>query len=155
MNFRDRIPHRHGAPDGRDSCASPAHTYRKVLVHRSGFANLRHHERYAGGIDLAELVGPVTQLTELRHCRNAISCRFVGHWINDAVPSALIDPQVGNLWIRPNPSRSHTPDYLAILSLRQLSAQLVHVGELTAYQDYGQGSHKQARYKLIQNQLRV
>jgi Glycosyltransferase 61 len=129
--------------------------YRNVLVHRSGFASVRHYERYGGRIDLAELVGPLTQVTELRYCHNAMSWRYFGHWINDAVPSALIEPDTGDLWISPHATWGHAFDYLAILGLPQLSASLVYAGELTAYQDYGQGSHKRARYDQIKRKLRA
>lgn len=67
-------------------------TYRHALVRRAGFATWRYHERYLRAMCLAELTGPVQRMPELRHCHNYLIWRHFGHWLTDAIPSALIAP---------------------------------------------------------------
>ena len=72
-------------------------TYRNALVWRSGFATWRHSERYDRSRRLAELTGPIVEVPTLRYCHNYVTWRYFGHWLTDAIPSALIDRNRGAL----------------------------------------------------------
>jgi len=128
-------------------------TYRSALVRRNGFATWRHNERYSEGQCLGELIGPVLRVPELRYCHSYVSWRYFGHWLTDSIPSALIDPDQGTLWMPPHPEWSDASDYLSVFDLPVPDAAVVHADRLTVYQDFGQGSHKRKRYSMIRDKL--
>jgi hypothetical protein len=134
------------------------YTYRNALVRRSGFATARYSEKYSRGRDLAELVGPVVRLPHLRHCNNYVTWRYFGHWLVDGIPTAMIDPDDGPLWMPPHPDWAkwgHARDYQAALELPIVAAPVVHAESLSVYQDFGQGSHNACRYATIRNRLQA
>lgn len=129
------------------------HTYRNALVRRTGFATWRYNERYGDKLTISELAGPILRVPELRYCHNYVSWRYFGHWLTDSIPSALIDPEQGALWMPPHPDWSDASDYLKVFNLSVNDAAVVHADQLTVYQDFGQGSHKRKRYTAIRNRL--
>lgn len=129
--------------------------WRNALVRRRGFASLRRHERYGPGFGLGDLVGPLTHVPVLRYAHGWVSWKYFGHWLTDAIPSALIEPDTGALWMPHDPSWTHCPGYLQALSLSALPDRPVVADELITYQDFGQGSHKARRYSLIRDQLQA
>ena len=128
-------------------------TYRNALVRRSGFATWRKAERYGADRRMRELGSPLIGVPEMRYCHSYVSWRYFGHWLTDAALSALIEQDRGALWMPPHPDWGHATDYLGALDLSVVSAALVHANKLTVYQDFGQGSHKQARYAAIRERL--
>lgn len=128
-------------------------TYRNALVRRSGFATWRKAERYGADRRLRELGSPLLGVPKVRYCHSYVSWRYFGHWLTDAALSAMIDQDRGALWMPPNPDWGHAADYLGALDLSVISAPLVYANRLTVYQDFGQGSHKQARYAVIRDRL--
>lgn len=130
-------------------------TWRRALVRRSGFATWRKRERYGTGIGAAELLGPVAQVPVLRYCHSGVAWQYFGHWLTDSIPSALIEPDAGALWMPHNPGWSHAPDYVAALSLPVLPDRPVLADRLVTYQDHSQGSHKVRRYQLVRDQLQA
>lgn len=130
-------------------------TWRRALVRRSGFTTWRKRERYGTGIAAAELLGPITPVPVLRYCHRGVAWQYFGHWLTDSIPSALIEPETGSLWMPHNPAWSHSPDYAATLSLPLLPDRPVLADELITYQDYSQGSHKIHRYQLIRDALQA
>jgi hypothetical protein len=129
--------------------------YRNALVNRDGFATWRYRERYPQAQDLGALTGPLLKVKELRYCHNYVIWRYFGHWLTDAIPTALIAPDDGALWMPPNPDWAHAADYIRVLGLPVVAAPLVLAERLTVYLDYGQGSHKQARYAVIRDRLQA
>lgn len=129
--------------------------WRNALVRRRGFATLRRHERYGPGFGLGDLAGPMRQEAVLRYCHSWVSWRYFGHWLTDSIPSAAIEPDTGALWMPHDPSWSHAPGYLEALALPALPDHPVLAKELITYQDFGQGSHKAARYDRIRSQLQA
>lgn len=129
-------------------------TLRNVLVYPAGYAAWRKDAFYSPKRDLSGLKNPIVHVPKLRFCMNSVVWRYFGHWMSDAVPSSLIDPDEGALWIRPDPSWQHAQEYLDIFEISPLEAPLVHAKELVFYQDFGQGSHKRARYAELQNRVR-
>ncbi|MDX8346482.1 glycosyltransferase family 61 protein [Cognatiyoonia sp. IB215446] len=127
--------------------------YHNSIVRRSGFATWRHSERYGGAAEFAELTGSIMRVPELRYCHNYVNWRYFGHWLTDAIPSALIEPEQGALWMPPHPCWGHAAAYIEVLNLAPLKASVVHADRLIVYQDYGQGSHKRARYITIRDAL--
>ena len=127
--------------------------FRNVLVRRSGFAALRKNEVYDRKLRLAELAGPILPVSELRYCQRYAAWLYFGHWMHDAIPAALIDPGLGALWMPPQPDWGHAPHYLEALDLSVLTAPVIHADRFILYQDFGQGSHKQARYQVIRDRL--
>ena len=128
-------------------------TYLNALVRRSGFATLRLNERHDRHRHLAELVGPIQPVPALLYCHDYWIWHYFGHWMNDAIPLAFIDPDLGALWMPARPDWSHAADYLKALDLSVVAAPVVHAERLITYQDFGQGSHKQARYQTIRDRL--
>ncbi|MES2540800.1 MAG: glycosyltransferase family 61 protein [Pseudomonadota bacterium] len=129
--------------------------WRNALVRRRGFATLRRHERYGQGFGLADVAATMRQEAILRYCHSGVSWRYFGHWLTDSIPTALIEPETGALWMPHDPSWSHAPGYLDALSLPALPDHPVLAKELVTYQDFGQGSHKVARYNRIRDQLQA
>ena len=127
--------------------------YRNAIVRRKGFATPRSNEKLGPGRDLAELLGPITQVQTLRYCYDDVTRLYFGHWLTDAVSSALIDPDRGVLWMPPILGSTHSQDYLDALDLQLAEGPVLHAQEMIAYQDYGQGSHKQKRYDAINQRL--
>lgn len=128
-------------------------TYRNALVRRSGFATWGYNESYDRHIRAGKSAGPILHVPEMRYCHNYVIWRYFGHWLTDAIPSALIDPGQGELWMPPHADWCHAKKYSDTLDLTIVEAPLVHADQLIVYQDFGQGSHKQARYAAIRSQL--
>ena len=131
------------------------HVWRKALVRRGGFATWRKHERYGRGFGLPDLVRPVAEVPVLRYCHGWVSWRYFGHWLTDSIPSALIEPGTGALFMPHDPAWAHCPGYLQALSLPALPVRAALADQLVTYQDFGQGSHKVARYNRIRDQLQA
>lgn len=131
------------------------HVWRSALVRRAGFATWRKHERYGKGFGLSDIVRPVAQVPVLRYCHSWVSWRYFGHWLTDSIPTALIEPEVGALWMPHDPAWAHCPAYLEALALPALPDRSVLADQLVTYQDFGQGSHKVARYNRIRDQLQA
>jgi hypothetical protein len=131
------------------------YTYRKALIRRSGFATRRHGEHYGSSPWAREPVGPTVHLPLVRYCHNIFSWRYFGHWLSDAIPSAVIDPERGALWMPPNPDWVHARGYIDALDLAIIGAAEVCADELIVYRDFCQGSHKQIRYSLIREKIRL
>jgi len=127
--------------------------YRKAIVRRSGFATWSKSERYASELRASELVGPLMHVPVLRCCLNYVSWRYFGHWLMDAVPAALIEPETGMPWLPPESSWGHARDYLNIFDISSLEAPLVHADRLIVYQDFSQGSHKRTRYRRLRDMV--
>lgn len=127
--------------------------YRNAIVRRKVFATWRSNERIGPDRGLAELLGPITEVQTLRYCYDDVTRLYFGHWLTDAVSSALIDPNRGVLWMPPIPGSTHAQDYLDALDLQLAEGPVLHAREMIAYQDYGQGSHKRKRYDTINQRL--
>lgn len=126
---------------------------RNAIVRRRGYATPRSHERLGPGFGLSELLAPVTEVGTLRYCYSHVIWQYFGHWLTDGIPSALIDPGLGPLFMPPIPGSAHARDYLDATGLQLIEAPLIHARELVSYQDYGQGSHKRARYQELNRRL--
>lgn len=129
--------------------------WRKALVRRRGFATWRKLERYSKALAAGELAGPIDRVAVLRYCHGWASWRFFGHWLTDSVSMALIEPDIGALWMPHAPDWSHARGYLDALSLPALPDRPVLADQLVTYQDFGQGSHKIARYNRIRDRLQA
>jgi Glycosyltransferase 61 len=128
-------------------------TFRNAFVRRSGFATATHQQRFGPSREWRELLGPVHSVPRMRYCYNSVIRRYFGHWLADGVPSALIDPQQGQLWLPFQPHWTHAGDYLRALDLSVVHEPVVQADELIVYQDHAQGSHKRARYAAIRERL--
>lgn len=126
---------------------------RNALIRRRGYATSRSHERLGPGFGLSELLSPVTEVDTLRYCYSHVIWQYFGHWLTDGIPSALIDPDLGALFMPPIPGSAHARDYLDATGLRLIEAPLIHAREMICYQDYGQGSHKRARYQELNRRI--
>ena len=128
-------------------------TYRNAFVRRSGYATWRRRERYDTDIGWSERGEAIQAFRDVRYCHSYVSWRYFGHWLTDSIPSALIDPELGELWMPPGKDWGHAKDYLAVLDIPIIKNPLVFAERLTVYQDFGQGSHKRARYDDIRDRL--
>lgn len=129
------------------------HVYRNALVRRKGFATLRSSERMGRGYALGELLRRVTKVDTLRYCYSPVIWQYFGHWLTDGIPMSFIDPDRGDLWMPPMVGSGHSLEYLDVLGLAPMADPLVFAREMIAYQDYGQGSHKRARYREINKRI--
>lgn len=129
------------------------HTYKNAIAHHSGFATRGYSERYGGYRELSDLAGKGAYVAQLRYCHDYVSWRYFGHWLQDSMPSAHIDPDLGALWMPHRLSWEHANHYLRALDLQTLDAPFITTDELVVYQDFGQGSHKSARYAQIKKKL--
>ena len=127
--------------------------YRNALVQRTGFATWRRNERYGKTRIGGALTRPILEFPEVRYCHSYVSWLYFGHWLTDAIPSALIDPERGEIWMPPNASWGHAPHYAGVFGLSVIEAELVIASKLIVYQDFGQGSFKRARYAILREQL--
>ena len=130
-------------------------TYRNAIARHSGFATWRKSERYGNALNMGQLAGAIQSVPKLRYCHNQVSWRYFGHWMSDALPAAHIDPDQGQLWISPDPSWDHAYSYLNVFDLAPPDAPVFHAEELVVYQDFGQGSHKRARYATLRDKLQA
>lgn len=130
-------------------------TYRNALVRRLGFATWRKSERYSRSLKLGELAKRIENVAELRYCHNYVIWRYFGHWLSEGLPTTLIDPDLGPVWMPPHPTWDHARDYVTTLEIPVLAGELVYADRLVVYQDFGQGSHKQARYATVRDKLQA
>lgn len=131
------------------------HSWRNALVRRAGYATWRWQERYDKGLGVAEATGTLSEVPVVRYCHSYVSWRYFGHWLTDSIPSALIEPDAGALWMPHDPAWGHCPAYLSALSLPALPDRAVLAEELITYQDHSQGSHKIGRYQIIRDALQA
>lgn len=129
--------------------------WRNALVRRRGYATWRRRERYERRVALGELVEPVERLPLVRYCHSWASWRYFGHWLIDSLPTAMIEPDLGALWMPYASGWAHPPQYLDALALPAVPDHTILAQELVTYQDFSQGSHKIARYNRIRDQLQA
>jgi hypothetical protein len=129
--------------------------YKNALVRHSGFATARYHERYGRSRHLGELLGPVLHLDTVRYCQNYYGDRYFGHWLSENTSAALIDPDLGHLWMPAQQNWHHVPDYLEAMNLTCVPPSMVKADRLIVYDDYGLGSHKQARFAIRRDRIRA
>ena len=126
-----------------------------ALIHRKGYSTFFEKRKYAPRTLLERLELPHASLPRVRYAMNYCSWRFFGHWMTDAVPTAMIDDH-GNseLWLSHPPSWMHCRTYEALFGLEPIRDDVVVARELVTYQDFGQGSHRRARYDRMREILR-
>jgi hypothetical protein len=128
-------------------------TFKHALVGRNGFVSSTANEHYGSGLRRAALSAPLRRVDELRHCQDYVTWRYFGHWLMDAIPKALIDPGVGELWMPHHPDWGHAADFVKALGLQPVEDELIFANRLYVYQDFAQGQHKSARYAWMRAKL--
>lgn len=127
---------------------------KNAIVAFDGFATARHSRRYSSALFAQVLGQSLASVNRLRYCHEALASRHFGHWLTDAMLESLIDgPELGDLWMPAPRKWHHAAHYQQILDLPSVDADLVFARELIFYQDFGQGSHKRARYAKIRRAL--
>lgn len=129
--------------------------YRKAVVRRGGFATWGRVVRHDQNRGFKGISGPIEQIDTLRYCESYVSWRYFGHWLIDAVPTALIGLDSGPAWLPPAPDWPHAVDYSEVFGLSVAPAALVQADDLIVYQDFSQGSSKRARYDVLRDRLRA
>jgi hypothetical protein len=124
-------------------------TYRNAMVSRWGYTTRRTHQRWKRVPSLGEMFGPIVHTRELRYCYNKFVWQYFGHWIMDAIPTTLIDPERGSAWMPPDKTWHHAAAYIDLFALPLEIAPIVHADELVVYHDLGLGSHKRARFAVL------
>lgn len=128
---------------------------RDVLVSRDGFAAVHHSQRFSRGLFRSALTKPVVEVDRLQYCITSVSRLYFGHWLTDALPTAMIDVDgFGMAWAPSASSWTDTSDYRNVLGLADTSAELIFARRFVFYLDLGQGSHKRQRYALVRQVLR-
>lgn len=130
------------------------YTLRDAVVHAAGYDLPGHAFRAASGsLPLIRKKGAVRSDRAL-YCMSAVSRRYFGHWLQDACATAMLGAGEDALLLDDRPDWPHAGEYLAAFGLRPTVAPSVRVGELTVYQDHGQGTSKRERYQRMRAMLR-
>lgn len=128
-------------------------TIRRALVGRNGFVGSSAKEKYGDGLGQAALRAPLRRVGALRYCHDYVTWRYFGHWLMDAIPKAMIDPDMGELWMPHQPGWTHAPEFLSALGLQPAQDELISADHLYVYQDFAQGPHKSERYGQLRAKL--
>ncbi|NBE08653.1 glycosyltransferase 61 family protein [Paragemmobacter ruber] len=129
--------------------------HRNALMSRGGFVTWRHKENYDRAWRSVDAGAPLREVALARYCNSYVSWRYFGHWLTDAIPTSLIEPDLGALWMPAHPAWGHAADYRRALDLPTMTEAWVHAEELVTYQDFGQGTHKQRRFDVIRRKLQA
>lgn len=130
------------------------YTLSDAIIHAAGYDVTGHAFRaVSGSLPLIRTSG-ARRYDRALYCMSAVSRRYFGHWLQDACATALLSDGEDALALDDRPDWPHAGEYLAAFDLRPASAPSLRVGELTVYQDHGQGSSKRTRYRRMRSMLR-
>ena len=130
------------------------YTLRDAIVHADGYDVPGHAFRATSGkLPLIRTKG-AAHYDRVLYCMSAVSRRYFGHWLQDACATALLSRGEDALALDERPDWPHAGEYLAAFGLQPAGAPSLRVGELTVYQDHGQGSSKRERYRRMRTMLR-
>ena len=127
-----------------------------ALVFASGFAAAgRNHARFGPLPHRALLTGRVVELDHAVSCHTSSAVRYFGHWLNDALPSALLAESGRSVLLPWHGGWPHASEYLARLDISPTPGAVFRVRELECYDDVGQGASRRARLRELRRRLRT
>lgn len=89
------------------------------------------------------------------YCMSGVSHTFFGHWLQDACPTALLQKEDEALLLTSPPVWQHADQYVRAFGFQPQPWHLLHVDQLTVYQDHSQGSSKRRRYAELRRRLEI
>jgi hypothetical protein len=129
------------------------YTFENCLVHDAGIDVFGGSMRIKKLDGLKALTQPISTLPTALYCMSGVSDQFFGHWLRDAVPTALLAETDESLLLDVRSGWPHARDYVDALGIVPKQHRAYHVEKLTLYQDHGQGSSKRSRYAQIRSKL--
>ena len=125
-----------------------------ALVYQKGYSTLYAKTKFAPRSLLERLALPSATVSRLRYPLTFCAWKFFGHWLLDAIPTTMIDAHDGSdAWLPSPSSWAHCEAYKELFGVDAVQHRVVVANELVTYQDFGQGSHKRARYRRLREIL--
>lgn len=128
--------------------------FRDVLASPSGFHVLGATFAGAGGY-YAEALKARNLVSRPQgfYASNAVASRYFGHWLLDALGTALLRSPAEDLYLWSDPGWLHAPAYLDLLGLNRLEQPFVHFERMTYCDDVGQNAHRRSRLMALRSRL--
>lgn len=157
--------------------------FENAVAAPDGFATWRDGVRFNEAFLADALWARMSHVSSLRFPNTGVNRYYFGHWLMDGLSTSLIDTEDDGALMLPDPgsgvvaaSRSrrwwnvvtgractgtgrtggltHADHYRRMLDLDPVPETLVRADRLITYRDWGQGSHKRARYQRMRQRIR-
>lgn len=97
---------------------------------------------------------PMATLNKAHYAMPSVAAPYFGHWLIDAVPSALLTEEDEDL-ILPTPDHwPHAKAYVRLFELHPHTRSLYRVNKLAVYHDISQSRSKVRRYREMRRRIR-
>ena len=127
-----------------------------VLATPRGFYTLSRGFHQHGRPDMAALLrGPVLRRDRGFFALPVIGMKYFGHWLSDALPTALLCREDETLYLPDNPAWPHTRAYLDLLGLPAVPARHMFFRRMSFASDIGQNAHRQDRQRQLRKRLQA
>lgn len=128
--------------------------FRNVLASPSGF-HVRGGSFAGAGGYYAKALTTRDLITRPQgfYASSAVASRYFGHWLLDALGTALLCSPDEDLYLWSDPAWVHAPEYLKLLNIDPVPSPFVHFERMTFCDDVGQNSNRRARLKQLRSRL--
>ena len=133
--------------------AAIRYTLKNCIIHDAGFDNFRSSFRKKR-MDRADfLISPVTEVESLSYCMSNVSHTYFGHWLQDALPTALLASSNETLLLDLRDEFPHASQYARAVGIQPAPRGIYFAKTIHFYQDFSQGSSKRARLATLRSRL--
>lgn len=129
------------------------YTLSDCIVHDAGFDKFRTSYRKSRLQQPDFLFSPVTEVDALSYSMSSTSHMFFGHWLQDALPAALLARPTEALLLDVRTDGAHAAEYVKAAELHPLPQGVYFARKLHFYQDFSQGPSKRARLATLRARL--
>jgi hypothetical protein len=129
------------------------YTLKNCIVHDAGFDAFKNSFRKKR-LDRPDfLFSPVTEVESLSYCMSPVSHTYFGHWLQDALPTALLAAPNDTLLLDLREDFPHTSKYAEAAGVQPAPRGVYFARRLHVYQDFSQGPSKRARLAHLRSRL--
>jgi hypothetical protein len=128
------------------------YTLSDCIVHDAGFDKFKTSYRKSRLRQPDFLFSPVTEVASLSYSMTSTSHMFFGHWLQDALPAALL-ARPGEALLVDVRADTHAVEYVQAAELHPLPQGVYFARKLHFYQDFSQGPSKRARLATLRARL--
>lgn len=129
------------------------YTLSDCMVHDAGFDKFKTSYRKSRLRQPDFLFSPVTEVASLSYGMTSTSHMFFGHWLQDALPAALLARPDEALLLDVLTDGAHAAQYVKAAELHPLPQGVYLARKLHFYQDFSQGPSKRARLATLRARL--
>lgn len=129
------------------------YTLSDCIVHDAGFDSFGSAFRKKSLRRSDFLLSRMTEVTSLSYCMTSTSHTYFGHWLQDALPAALLARPDDALLLDVPKESTHSAEYVQAANVHPLPPGVYFARKLHFYQDFSQGPSKRARLAALRARL--